>query len=214
MKQSTYDWIWEQVEDSIVSVEDGFAGMQPERWNFHRTYGSNTKAVIHREYCKIRDKLKSRCYNERLDRDIRLDHHKIASCFCSALLNKKVFSFRIDDDIPPQILLCNYTLAYTVSLRIVYIYMIDAYEQLGDAEAHDFAEMLRNNQSLLPPETTVSHDQYHQGRVKMLALNEFYHIEFDLLNYAGNMFWIELYNRQKIEGRVDPRPLHNPKRST
>lgn len=210
MKTSTFDWIWTQVEDSIKSIEANFSEDKRNRWNFHLTYGTSTKAVVKAEYDAIRDRLKSRCYSKHIDKKLRrIDHHKIAACLCLALLNKKVFSFCIDDEIPDMMLLSNYDLAYTASLRMLYFHMIDAYEQLGDEDALRFAKTLRKNGRLIPPETAMSHDQYHLGRVKMLAYNDFYHIEFDLLCYADMMFWIEFYNRQCIEGKVDPRPWHD-----
>ena len=45
------------------------------------------------------------------------------------------------------------------------------------------------------PPTNPGHDSYPYGRIKALALNDIYGIDFDLLAYADMMYWIEDYNK-------------------
>ena len=154
--------------------------------------------MILNEYRIVRDELKRKCYSESNRFNSRIDQHKIAACFCKALIQKKVFSFIVNDNISSKMLLSNYELAYTVSLRIIYIYLIDYYILQNSI---DCLNKLIKQECLLVPETTESHDAYHEGRMKTLALNDYYGIPFDLLTYADMMYWIEYYNRQIIENR-------------
>lgn len=210
MKDETFNWIWRQIELSAESIETEimkrYSGK--ESCDFHRTYGGNAEKIIFREYTAIKDRLKARCYENQADAEDRIDHHKIAACCCLALLNKKFFSFKICEDIPQEILLSNYNLAYTASLWIVYFHLVDAYSEAENEELRALALKLIDQGGLCVPKTTSTHDKYNIGRVKMLALNDLYHVEFDLLAYADMMFWVEHYNRQLLEGKVVPAPLY------
>lgn len=209
MKVSTYDWIWDQINKSILEIEDSMSqlvlpgGVRAiDELHFRRTYGSATKEEVKDEYIRIRDQLKHQCYADANDENgalNRIDHHKIAACFCKALLKKKVFAFDLRDETPPKMILSNYELAYTVSLRIIYIYLIEAYR---NEKQFEFADTLIQGCTLQVPETSSSHDRYNDGRIKTLALNDYYGMELDILTYADMMYWIEYYNKQIIEGRI------------
>ncbi len=211
MKATTFEWLWEQVTDSIKNIENSLSKIvmsdgksAVDSYRFVRTYGDRTKEIIKREYDKIRTKLKSQCYDTDHDEngeENRIDQHKIAACFCQTLLHKKVFSFEISQDTPVPMLLSNYELAYTVSLRIVYFYLIESYLNDGN-EA--IAYKLVEQKTLMVPRTSSSHDEYNIGRIKTLALNDSYGLELDLLTYADMMYWIEFYNRLLLEGRISP----------
>lgn len=198
MKNATYDWIWGQIEKSIVDIEAQFDSMEKDSFNFSRTYGDKTKYIVRDQYKIVRNDLKLKCYADQTT-DNKIDQHKIASCFCKALIQKKVFSFIVNDNISQNMLLSNYKLAYIVSLRIIYIYLIEYYYRSGQS---NLAERLMDQKTLIVPETTETHDGYNTGRIKTLAINDYYGIEFDLLTYADMMYWIEHYNRQLIEGKI------------
>lgn len=203
MKKSTYQWIWKQIEESIKDVETQFSLEAKKRQNFQLTHGNNTKKTVKQQYVSVRDDFKMKCYAEKKGQDIRIDQHKIASCFCKALIQKKIFSFTIDEDIGKDMLLSNYELAYIVSLRIIYIYLIAYYIKTGQKQ---FADKLISQKNLKVPQTTRTHDGYNAGRIKTLALNDFYGIEFDILTYSDMMYWIEYYNRQLIEEKIEIEP--------
>ena len=204
MKKYVFDWIWNQIEMSIVDIENNINSKFGDRWNFRRRYETNeAHDIIYKEYNIIKHRLKSHVYkNNAVSK--RIDQHKIAACFCNAFLNKKMFVFNMDDDIPAEILLSNYQLAYTVSLRIIFIFLVERYLSSDDPDIQALAQTLLDKKTLVAPNTTHTHDAYHLGRIKTLALNEFYHIEFDILGYAATMFWIEYYNRQLLENRITP----------
>ena len=208
MRRSVFDWFWNQIEMSIVEIENNIASKFENHWNFRRRYQDSEDAcdIIYREYNTIRKRLKSRIYKNNAGSRL-IDQHKIAACLCNALINKKIFIFDMDDDIPAEILLSNYQLAYTVSLRVIYIFLIERYLTSEDAKMRMIARDLLNQKSLFAPQTTRTHDAYHLGRIKTLALNEYYHIKFDILGYSATMFWIEYYNRQILERAIDPYEL-------
>lgn len=207
MKRETYDWLWCHIEKRIAAVEDSLSEVDKERLSFRRAYGDKTKEVIWGQYKRSRDGLKERCYRKKktFSKNVNLiDQHKIATCFCDALLTKKVFAFNMDNQIPQKMLLSNYTLAYSVSLLIIYVYLHDFYKKVSPSSVH--LQRLQTQGTLVTPRTTTSHDKYDLGRVKTLALNDYYGIKLDMLSYADMMFWIEHYNRQLIENSINVTP--------
>lgn len=205
MLDVTFDWVWTQIYQTINNIESGIDETARNNYHFRLTYGDEqkTKDVIFSEYGLVRDDLKSKCYSDAERASAKIDQHKIAACLCRTLIQKKVFSFDVDNAIPREMLLSNYELAYTVSLRIIYIYLLDYYSRFEDKK---YLDKLINQKCLKVPETTASHDAYHEGRLKTLALNDYYGLPVDLLTYADMMYWIEHYNKQIIENRiiVDP----------
>ena len=199
MKQDTYNWIWEQIDDTIKNVENKLDETEKERLSFQRTYSKNFKIIIKKEYEKVKKELKSKCYDKEEEKNPRIDQHKIAACFCRALIQKKVFTFNIDDSITKDMLLSNYEVAYTVSMRIIFIYLIDYYIRKHDEE---YLGNLINQKCLKVPKTTNTHDLYNEGRIKTLALNDYHGMPLDLLMYSDMMYWIEYYNRQLIEDNI------------
>lgn len=205
MKAESYNWVWENIilksiKNIASAVKDELEKCQTDI-NFHLVYDYdmegeclNTKKAIENQYVKIRDELKRMCYCTDQISLHTIDQHKIAACFCKTLIQKKVFAFDITNDTPDCVLTSNYSLAYAVSLQIVYMYMCESYNRNKQLE---YLRNLKNNKSLLGPKTT--HEPYHEGRIKSLALNDYYGIEINLLSYADTMFWIETYNRQLVE---------------
>ena len=198
MDGETYEYIWERIERKIKKVQSQFSKEICERFHFDLTYGDNTKETIRVQYEKIRDDLKLKCYRSSVHKEDLLDHHKIAACFCKALLQKKIFCFDVNDNTPMAMLRSNYVLAYTASLQIVYYYLADYYREFGPEECYS---ILLKKKTLEGPPTTVKHDSFHLGRIKTLALNDYYGIELDLLSYSCIMYWIEHYNRQLLENK-------------
>ena len=162
MTDRTFSWVWGIIEDIIGDIEESLDINERKRLRFHRAYDRNkSEVVIKEEYTTIRNRLKANYYSRKaLDTESNLiDHHKIAACFCQALLQKKIFIFDMDDDISPEMLLCNYRLAYTASLSIIYIFMLDWYISTGNTS---IVSKLVEQQQLLAPQTTTTHASYHE----------------------------------------------------
>ena len=176
---------------------------QPEGHGFRFVYKDRGKRAIRDEYDRTRAELKNRCYEQPFDLESDshlIDHHKIAACFCKALITKKLFAFQMDETVSENMIRSNYELAYTVSLRIIYNFLVESYKFAGESR---LKEKLLDQKRLHVPKTTPSHEDYNLGRIKALALNDFYNVEFDLLSYSNIMFWIECYNRQLLAGQVE-----------
>lgn len=197
MESLTYDWIWNQLSESIDEISEKYFSYT--EFEFHLAYSKESaKKKILREYNKIRKELKGELYGANADNK-RMDRHKIAACFCEAFIECKQFAFIVSDNTPTDVLLSNYELAYVSSLRVLYLFML--YEYLKDGRQQYFHKLL-NASKLLVPETSSTHDTYNKGRIKTLASNDYYGKEFDLLTYADMMFWIEQYNKWLIEGKL------------
>ena len=201
MKVETFKWIWAQIQKTIDEIKERFdsSGMS-DSFHFQLIHGEKTEDVIKNRYIEIRDNLKRMCYPETEFGDALLDQHKLAACFCKAIIDKKVFTFDVSEQTPEDMIRSNYELAYISGLRIVQIYMIDYYKEIY-GETSEYVNWLKKENGLYGPNT--SHDLYHLGRIKTLALNDYYGIDFDILTYADMMFWIEHYNRQKIENKIE-----------
>lgn len=199
MKDETFEIVWKQVDETAQAI---CHRLKSEGHDFRFVYQDRGKKVIRKEYDRIRMELKKRCYELSTDWDNDrhlIDHHKIAACFCKALITKKLFVFHMDESISEDMLRSNYELAYTVSLRIIYDYLVESYKYEGKT---DLKDALLAQKCLQVPETTPSHENYNLGRIKALALNDFYKVDFDLLAYSNTMFWIEHYNRQILTGKI------------
>lgn len=117
MNAETFNTVWQQIEETAQAI---YQRLQPKGHGFGFVYRDQGKEVIGKEYDRIRKGLKDQCYDPHIDPESDrhlIDHHKIAACFCKALIVKKLFTFQMSESIPEDILRSNYELAYTVSLR-------------------------------------------------------------------------------------------------
>ena len=205
MKEETFSYIWDQIAvKTILNVESRFSDDFKGKYNFEKKDLSKLKKIIHRDYDSIREYLKENYYDtsksEKNPRN-RIDNHKIAACICYSFIRNKVFEFDVVDGMPEEMFVSNYEVAYTVCLGFLYATLIAQYKKAGHQE---FAEDLINQGMLLVPTTSPGHDEYHTGRIYTLALNDMYGNTFDLLTFSDMMFWIEFYNRQRIENTLTP----------
>ena len=90
----------------------------------------------------------------------------------------------------------NYTLAFLTGIHILYLCMLSDYERNGEDK---LAALLKKQATFVFPKTNRGHDEYLQGRVKTLALNDIYAIDFDVLTYADMLYWIEKYNKDELQ---------------
>lgn len=214
MTNKSFYYFWEHIKKIINDVEQEIKkSLSGNLCNFRKTkYAKDYPEVLRMEYLSLEKALKEFCYDES-DEWQELDQHKIAACFCASLINKKVFTFDLQPDIDDKILFSNYNVAYQAALRIIHLYLFDSYNTCKDPDpknirkAKEIAERLKNPSfNLSTPETSSSfHTQYDMGRKKALGTNDIFGIKLDLLHFADTLFWIEHYNRQKLEGTIDPK---------
>lgn len=209
MKDETFKYIWNEIIlKSISSFEKYFTEEEKEEYKFSIRNLYRLEKKINSDYNSIKKHLKSNYYDatkSNHDSKNRIDNHKIAACICYSMLQNKVFSFEVRDNMPKHMFTINYELAYTVSLGIIFTTLVAQYKNVG---RNDLAEKLLQQQTLVVPQTSLGHDEYHEGRIHTLALNDIYGNTFDILTYSDMMFWIEYYNRQMIEQTIIPISLN------
>lgn len=197
MRPETYDYLFENaLLRGIEDVLNGIPDEAKERYSlsYENGFESRKQAII-QEYELQRDNVKERFYDAGEGNDKRIDIHKISACFTVAVLKARVFTYKAEISMDMSVFYSNYTLAFLSGVHLLYLCMISDLERDG---RKDMAELLKNQATLKFPKTNQGHDEYLQGRVKTLALNDLYGIDFDVLTYADMMFWIEKYNLDEL----------------
>ena len=190
MKKMTYDYIWEKIIYSEIKKLSNKYDLVGKKYSLDCRNIDKLKISIYYDYSRIKNILKKNYYNisnlksENKPQN-RIDSHKIAACLCYSIIQNKAFSFDIDPDIPNELFVINYTLAYTVSLSFIYSMLIAQYIKNNQIQ---FANALIAQKCLKVPLTTKNHDKYHTGRIYTLALNDIYGNTFDVLTYSDMMF--------------------------
>lgn len=202
MKRETYNFYWDTaVCPSIQKIRQ----VLDKKYEAVSLYGLETheleekKENIYTSYNTTRDQLKERFFkldDSKLMDENLIDIHKIAACFCKSMLDNKIFVFEMKEEIPVKVMLCNYALAFSASMGIMYLNLLGIYKKEQKNIQYDH---LKGQKKFLFPPTNEGHDDYFMGRVKTLALNDIYGVPFDILTYSDMMFWIEDYNKKKIE---------------
>lgn len=209
MKDQTFKYIWNEIIlKTIVSLENSFTEEDKVQYGFSVRNLKNVEKNVFSDYNSIKRLLKKDYYDASkgdCNPKNRIDNHKIAACICYSLLQNKVFIFEVHDGMPQNMFTINYELAYTVSLGFIFTTLVAQYKNIG---REDLAIKLLNQQSLVVPITSAGHDEYHNGRIRTLALNDIYGNTFDVLTYSDMMFWIEYYNRQMIKQTFLPISLN------
>lgn len=209
MRDETFKYIWDEIVlKTIDSFEGLFTEEEKSRYQFKIRKLNRIEKEVFLDYNSIKSHLKNNYYDtSKSNHDLknRIDNHKIAACICCSLLQNKIFSFEVYDNMPKRMFTINYELAYTVSLGFIFTTLVAQYKNIGK---EDFANKLLQQKTLVVPQTSFGHDEYHDGRIHTLALNDIYGNTFDILTYSDMMFWIEYYNRQMIEGTLNPISLN------
>ena len=199
MKNETFEYIWDHIiKYQIDSIYAQFDESVRNSYSLQIRPLDRLKRDVFDDYKSIRGELKKYYYNnsDTKESNNKIDRHKIAACMAYSLIRNKAFSFTVNTDMPNELFVVNYKLAYTVSLGIVYALLIAQYALDGNTE---YANKLSKAGTLRVPATSKGHNEYNQGRIYTLALNDLYGNTFDVLTYSDMMFWIEHYNRQLIE---------------
>lgn len=90
-----------------------------------------------------------------------------------------------------EIFYSNYSVAFLTALQVMHLMMLA--DHMNDKDPTLF-HRLEAQETFQFPETNRGHDGYLQGRIKTLALNDIYDIDFDVLSYADMLYWLEKYN--------------------
>ncbi len=112
----------------------------------------------------------------------------------------RIFQKKVSDNV----FLFNARLAYNIGLGMIRMNLIVSYLNLNK---QDIVDQLLATKQLRVQLTNEGHDEYNAGRQKTLMLNDVFENEFDILICSDMLFWIELYNRQLLEGVLQPKVL-------
>lgn len=212
MDKASFDYIWDEIiEKTIEKVNNMMSYEDKNRYCFKVRDRFQLKNGIEKDYNSIKNQLKRYYYDSSNEEnnDNRIDNHKIAACLCYSLIQNKVFAFDVKNGMSKEMFLSNYKVAYYVGLQEIYVMLLAQYKKMGES---GYYSKLLNQGELVVPNTSEGHDEYHEGRIRTLALNDMYGNTFDVLTYSDMMFWIEYYNRQVIEKTIKPISLGIPKK--
>ena len=152
---------------------------------------------VYLEYEEIRIEVRNNYFNTGNNDENKIDVHKICACITGALLKVRLVSFDMNDrNIPKTIVYSNYAIAFLGAIYVMYLLLLSDYEHDGEMILYN---KLKKQATFFFPETNEGHDSYIQGRIKTLALNDIWGIDFDVLTYADMLFWIEKYNKDMLK---------------
>ena len=201
MMDITYDYVWNEIiQPDIEILLDEINKDDIDMFQVSIQNEKILKKKIYSNYEKKKDRLKELYHFDNGDVDRRIDIHKIAACFAAVLIEDRVFSFIIKEGLTDDIFLLNAKLAYNVSTDIIFMSLVYHYIKNGEK---DIVNKILKNGKLYVPITSNGHDEYNIGRQKTIALNDIYGNEFDILTYSDMMFWLEHYNRQILEHKIE-----------
>lgn len=201
MMEITYEYIWREiVYPNISKLLKEISAGDIEKFEITVLNEEILKKNVFSNYDKKKKRLKEIYHFDNGENDRRIDIHKIGACFASVLIEDKVFKFSIKEGLTDDIFLINAKLAYNVSLDIILMALVAHYIECGN---EDIASRILEKGCLYVPSTSNGHDEYNIGRQKTIALNDVFENEFDILTYSDMLFWIEHYNRQKYEKKID-----------
>ena len=197
MKLETYDYLCANALDrAIEDVLHSIPISVQEKYHLMWDDLDKKKQKILEEYEIQRRSIRERFFDVGENGEKLIDIHKVSACFTSAVLKVRVFDYNETEPMDMSVFYSNYTLAFLTGIHIIYLCMLSDYEKNGEDK---LAALLKKRATLVFPETNKGHDEYLQGRVKTLALNDIYAIDFDVLTYADMLYWIEKYNKDELQ---------------
>jgi hypothetical protein len=212
MNPITFEQNWSttiQIANDIVNSIDTNTSTQ-----INLTILDNKKHKVSINYDRNRKFLKKNYYLGS-SKQSKICHHKIASCYCSSLIQNKLIKFNLSKirskEILSNIASINYELAFLSGLSIVYYYLIDYYELNEDIsiEEREYSiNHLLKNRILEYPTVSDTHDSFYEGIIKMMGIQDLNSDKFDLLGFSYIYYFIEEYNKSKINSDFN-KSIHN-----
>lgn len=197
MKFETYNYLFDNA--CIRAIQDVLKSISSEiQSEYHLEYLKKLeekKQRILKEYDSNRILVRERYFEIGENGQNLIDIHKVSACFTAAMVKIRIFDYDKKNVVPPELFYSNYTVAFLTGMHIMYLGLLSEYDRLNQKELFD---LLSSKKKLSLPQTNEGHDSYLQGRIKTLALNDMYGVDFDLLTYADMLYWIEEYNKNLL----------------
>lgn len=197
MKSETFKYLWDKgIVPAVKNVVSEIPDDEIEKFGVKIDVSEQALQKVYEKYDSLRKHVRTKYFND-ADKGHKIDGHKICACITGALLQVKLVTFKMDDkNTPMAIALSNYAVAFLASNYVLYMFLLSDLERDGKIELYN---KLKTQGTFIFPQTNKGHDPYVQGRIKTLALNDTYGNDFDILTYADMLFWIELYNIDRLK---------------
>lgn len=196
MRAETFNYLWKQgIAKAAQDVIEGIPSDFRTAYNVKLDISDEICNKVYIKYEELRLQVRKNYFNTGNSDEKKIDGHKICACITGALLNVRLVSFDIKDNMPQSIIESNYAIAFWAAIYVMYLFLLSDYEKDGELEYYN---KLKKQATLFFPKTNMGHDSYVEGRIKTLALNDICGIDFDILTYADMLFWIEKYNKDLI----------------
>lgn len=201
MKRKPFKYLWNQ---GIVKAVDDVKKKISADCEFADKVDFDTSdqmcEKVYQKYQDIRSHVREKFFNTGDNDENKMDGHKICACITAALLEVRIAKFKIgEESMPPTIAYSNYAIAFLSAIYVMYLFLLSDYEKEKQTKCYN---KLTEQSTFEFPETNPGHDEYVQGRIKTLALNDINGIDFDILTYADMLFWIEKHNKDLILASV------------
>lgn len=208
MKESTYEYLWENaLERAIRDVLDSIPEETRQEYGFsYQDELEDKKKQILEEYDIQRLNVRTKYFDTGENDEKLIDVHKVCACFIVAVMKTKIFRYTNTTPMRLEIFCSNYTVAFLAGIHIMYLCLLSDFAEMEDKSLFN---LLKEQAALVFPETNKGHDKYLYGRVKTLALNDIYEVDFDILTYADMMFWIDKYNQDLLYQKLKTGEVKN-----
>lgn len=195
MKPNTFNVFWSKA--ILPCSENTFNELSlndVEKYQIRLDTSAEFKNRLFQTYNYYRDILHRYYFNG--GSNALIDRHKISSCFIGALMSCRPISYLMRPDMPMDVFLSNYKIAFFSGVKSLYLLRIAEWTKNGNMG--DFADALCKQGMFKFPKTHQGHDEYSLGRIKALALTHGYGQSFDILAYADMLYWIERFNDENV----------------
>ena len=195
MKPESFDVLWSKaVLPYSKKVYADLSANCIETYQIHLNTSTEFKDKLFSTYNIYRDILHKRYFNG--GDNALMDFHKICSCIIGALVICRPISYLMKNDLPSEVFLSNYKIAFFSGVKSLYLFRFAQLSQ--EPNAGDLLETLYQQGMFKFPKTQFGHDEYSLGRIKALALTYSYNQPFDILAYADMLYWIERFNMENL----------------
>ena len=195
MKSESFDVFWlKAILPYCNQIYNDLSSQYIKSYNVTLDTSTAFKNRVCSEYDEYRRDLHLNYFNN-VDNAL-IDRHKICSCIMGALIKCRSVSYSMSDDMPVDIFLSNYKIAFFAGVKSLYFLRIAQW--LRDGNMEDHVEALSKQEMFKFPKTQPGHDEYSLGRIKALALTDCHKQDFDVLAYADMLYWIERFNEENI----------------
>lgn len=174
-----YDFIW----DYIIHKSYLKYFIESENWQRIRTIGQE-------RYEYFRETIKDLYAS---NKDSKIDIYMIASCYMGSLLELSVADFENDKEEGSDGL-DKYRWILDSGEALVFMWMLSVYKETDDKKFN----ILYLQKQLKWPQNEEKYEKY----VKLLALKDTYHEKLDILCFSELLYWLEIYNEDKINKEI------------